>query len=115
VVSGQAGEPGGLGDRPAVRPHPRRQRGQVPERDLNAAALRQHPPQNHPDLRIHARRARPDIISGLRGRVALARFHKAGSASRPPRITGVHFLPGPGSITHRDLARHGANHIAQST
>ncbi len=82
--------PGLFGDRPAVRLHLRRQRGQVPERDLHAAALRHHPPQNRPDLCIHPRAALGDVFyAGPRGRVVVVRFHKAGNASRPPQVTAV--------------------------
>ena len=82
--------PGLLGDGPAVRPHPRRQRRHVPERDLHAAALRQHPPQHRPDLCIHPRDALADIsYAGPRGRDLVVFFHKADSASRPPQITAL--------------------------
>jgi hypothetical protein len=82
--------PGLLGDGPAVRLHPRRQRRHVPERDLHAAALRQHPPQHRPDLCIYPRAALADIpYAGPRGRDLVVFFHKAGSVSRPPRVTGI--------------------------
>jgi len=74
--------------RPALRAPP--SCGAVPERDLRAAALRQHPPQHRPDPCIHPRAALADIsYAGPRGRDLVVFFHKAGSASRPPRITST--------------------------
>jgi hypothetical protein len=87
---------GRLRDRPAVRLRPRRQRAHVPGRDLRAAPLRQHPAQNHPDLRVNPRGARRDVLyPGPCGRVVSVSFHKAGTASRPPQVTGGQLPPQP--------------------
>jgi hypothetical protein len=104
--------PGLLGDGPAVRLHPRRQRRHVPERDLHAAPLRQHPPQHRPDLCVHPRAALADIsCAGPRGRDLVVFIHKAGSASRPPQITALALQPEP--ITHRDPTRRSDAHPAK--
>jgi len=66
----------------------RRQRRQVPECDLNAAALRQHASQNLPELHVRPRRVFPDVLcTGPCGRVVVVLFHKQTNASRPPGIT----------------------------
>ena len=58
--------PGRLGQVPAVRLHPRRQPPHVVQRRPGAAALRQHPAQHRPDLRIHpARGIRTLTYAGL--------------------------------------------------
>ena len=77
-----------LGQVPAVRPRPARQRGHVAEGRPDTAALRHHPAQNHPDLRVHTRGGRPDILyAGPRGRVVVVVCHKAANVSRPPQVT----------------------------
>jgi hypothetical protein len=91
--------PGLLSDDPAVRPHLRRQRRHVPERDLHAAALCQHPPKQRPDLCIHPHAALADIsCAGPRGRDIVVFFHKADSLSRPPRITALLTCGTPGGL-----------------
>ena len=82
--------PGSLGKLPAVRLHSRRQPPHVVRRRRDGAALRHHPPEHRADLRVHSRRAVPEITyAGLCGRVVTVCCHTSGNAARPFRITAA--------------------------
>jgi hypothetical protein len=88
--------PGRLRQAPAVRPPIRRQPFHVRERDLDAAALRQHAAQHHLDLGIYPRGASRDILYPDRsGRVVTVYCHKSDNASRPPPSYARGQFPAP--------------------